>query len=332
MSARIFLLPLCIAALPVLVSCGGGGGGGGGGGSSGAVVRLGIPTGIQSFLLLPGSADANTPAYADAYYDAVDPRAERTSLADFKAANGFGSSAGGAQERSVVYRNVRELGVGRRVTARYVPSASGIAQRVVFIAENYRVDVQGSASRASGDAAVAQDPRWHAGTTAIEWSCHPDDAGDPACRRYVKFFAFGPDGQRQATVDLDGRGPKAMPAVCIACHGGRADPLQPDGSFPRIANTLSNRAGDVQGQLQPFQVDTFEWSMTAGYGRGDQEPALRDLNAWVLCTYPLPVGDSGRRGPRRVPAPCSGRERMGRRRRGAHRARVRWCDAARPCL
>jgi PKD repeat protein len=293
MSARLFLLFICPAILPLLTSCGGGGGS-----TAPPVASLGIPTGVQNFLLLPGGADANNPSYALAYYDAVDPRAERTTLDDFKAVNGVGSTAGAAQERTVVYRNVRELGLGRRVTARYVPAANGIPERVVFIAENYRVDVQGNGStRANVDAAVARDAQWHAGTTAIEWSCHPDGAGDPACRRYVKFFAFSPDGQRQLTVDLDGRGGKAMPGVCVACHGGRVNPLQPDGSFPKIANTLSDRAGDVQGQLQPFQVDAFEWSMTPGFARSDQEAAFKDLNGWMLCTYPLPVGSADAIGP-----------------------------------
>jgi hypothetical protein len=242
--------------------------------------------------------ETNTDAYASAYYAAIDPYRQRTTLDQFKAASGFGTGGGGGQEHVAVFRDVRDLGYGRRMTGRYVPGAAGLPERVAFVVENYRVDVPGGAhTRANVDAAVAQDSAWHVGTSAIEWSCHPDDAGDPGCRRYAKYYSFAPDGTRQLAVDLDGQGAKAMPGPCITCHGGRADALEADGSFPKVANTVLNRAGDVQGRLQILQVESFEWSATAGYTRADQESTLKDFNTWVLCTYPLATGSSDASGP-----------------------------------
>jgi hypothetical protein len=288
------------AVIVILAACSGGGGGSG----DAPAVAFGVPSGIDRFLLFPnpivqgGGFVTDTSAYAAAYYAAVDPYAQRTTLNQFEAANGFGSAAGGAQERVAVYRNVRDLGYGRRITGRYVPGANGIPERVVFLAENYAIDLAaGGSARGNVEAAVARDRKWHLGTSAIEWSCHPADAALPDCRRYAKYYSFAPDGQRQLEVDLDGRGAKAMPGPCITCHGGRADPLEADGSFPKVPNTLLDRPADVQGQLHMLPVDTFEWSTTQGYTRPDQEAKLKDMNIWVLCTYPVRIGAANATGP-----------------------------------
>jgi mono/diheme cytochrome c family protein len=296
MIARRLLSLALVSLAAVLAACSAGNSG------DQPVASVAVPTGIERFLLFPNpvvsgaSFQTNSNPYASEYYKAVDPNNERTTLAAFKAVNGFGSTAGGAQERLVVFRDVRDLGYGRRMTGRYVPSVGGVPERIVFIVENYLVNVPGGGyNRINVDAAVAQDSKWHVGTNAIEWSCHPTDAlADPTgCRRYAKYFNFGPDGNRQTFVDLDGRGGKAMPGPCITCHGGRGDPLEADGSFPKVWNTLLNRTGDVQARLHMFQVDTFEWSTTPGFTRSDQEAKLKDFNTWVLCSYPLPGGGAG---------------------------------------
>jgi hypothetical protein len=306
MSARrLFLLAL----IPITALFGGCSAGNSGDTPAGSV--SGVPTGIERFLLFPnpvvsgGSFETNTNAYAAAYYAAVDPNNERETLDEFKAANGFGAGGGNATEHLVVFRDVRDLGYGRRMTGRFVGTPGQVPERVAFFVENYFVNVPGGGyNRINVDAAVARDTNWHIGTNAIEWSCHPSEAGDPNCRRYAKYFNFSPSGQRQLAVDLDGRGAKAMPGPCISCHGGRGDPLEADGSFPKVANTLLADEdptvasfGDVQARLHVFQVDTFEWATTAGFTRADQEARLKDFNTWVLCTYPLAAGAGNAAGP-----------------------------------
>ena len=101
-------------------------------------------------------------------------------------------------------------------------------------------------------------------------------------------------GERETTVDIDGRGDKAMPGPCITCHGGRADALTPpDASgkprFNLLQNAVSRTRGDTQGQLPPFEVDSFQFSTTPGYTRAEQEPILKTMNRMVLCSYPLPA-------------------------------------------
>ncbi|MGV3742747.1 MAG: hypothetical protein ACO1NO_10610, partial [Burkholderiaceae bacterium] len=143
------------------------------------------------------------------------------------------------------------------------------------------------------DAAVAQDLRWHIGTNAIEFSPGPD-VGDTAS--FAKFYNFDArTGARRLTANLDGRGNKAMPGICISCHGGRADPLTPANAlgkqlFALVQNSVSQQRGDTQARLQMFDVNAFEFSNQAGYRRTDLEGALKTINRMILCSYPVSGG------------------------------------------
>jgi mono/diheme cytochrome c family protein len=123
---------------------------------------------------------------------------------------------------------------------------------------------------------------------AIEFS--PVAAGSVS---FAKFFNFNAvTGQRESTVDLDGRGDKAMPGPCITCHGGRGDALTPPDStgkpqFNLVANSASHARGDVQARLHPFEVDTFLFSSKPGFTKAEQQARLKAINQMVLCSYPL---------------------------------------------
>jgi PKD repeat protein len=252
-----------------------------------------IPIGLDRFLIFPnpiaqadGSFQTDSSNYASSYYAAVDPLDSRDTLAGWMAANGFGNLASGT-EFTAVFRDVRDLGYGRRMTGRRNADGS-----IAFFVENYHVSViPGEYPGVNVDAAVAQDFNWHVGTNAIEWSCHPQVA--PCARMFAKYYNFDPaSGQRQSTLDLDGRGLKSMPGICISCHGGRGDPLTPQPSYALVANSVTQQRGDTLGKLQPFHVDSFEWSVLPGFTRADQEAVLKTFNQWVLCTYPAPGGAS----------------------------------------
>jgi hypothetical protein len=127
--------------------------------------------------------------------------------------------------------------------------------------------------------------------------------------KFAKFYNFSSaDGTRQPSVNLDGKGKKAMPGPCITCHGGRGDPLTPDeGSpakprFPLVENSLSRKRGDVQGRLNGMNVGSFGYSAQAGFTRVDQEAKLKTFNQWILCTYPLAGAAAGAEDTCRVPA------------------------------
>jgi mono/diheme cytochrome c family protein len=276
----------------------------GGGGDSPRDINPAAPpeavvVGPDSFLIFPnpqvqadGSLQTTAVSYADAYYRAVDPLNERTTLAAFKAKNLFDTGTG--TQVQVVFGDTRDLGYGRRMTARQNPDGT-----LAFFVENYLVQVgpDYAYSPLNLNAAVVRDARWFIGVNAIEFS--PGPGGGVS---FPKFYNFNPTtGARNNLVDLDGRGSKAMPGPCITCHGGRGDPLTPpDASGNPLFNLVQNSAsavaanppgtqnrGDVQAHLHMFSVDTFGFSATAGFTRADQEASLKTMNKWILCSYPL---------------------------------------------
>jgi hypothetical protein len=277
------------AAMLVLAACGGGG--------SPGDVHPGAETPIlpgepNAFLLFPnpqvqpdGSLQTNTPAYAQAYYAAIDPNNAKDTLAKWKAANGFDTGTG--TQVTAVFGDVRDLGFGRRITAR-----QNVDGTLAFFTENYLVKTGGAYafSPVNLEAAIVRDANALVYVAGIEFS--PGPAGGVS---FAKFYNFNVvTGVRENTVDIDGRGDKAMPGPCIACHGGRADALTPpDASgkprFNLLLNAVSGTRGDTMAQLPPFEVSTFQFSTTPGFTRVEQEPMLKTMNRMILCSYPLPA-------------------------------------------
>jgi mono/diheme cytochrome c family protein len=84
-----------------------------------------------------------------------------------------------------------------------------------------------------------------------------------------------------------------MPGPCISCHGGRGDPLTPPDAngvqlFPLVQNSASLTRGDVQAHFHPLEPDTFDYSGVTGFTQAEQEAAMKQINTWVLSSYPLP--------------------------------------------
>lgn len=295
---RVLRAPvLALAAAMVLAACGGGGGGESSGGDVAPTEPRGpaTPTGLDRFLLFPnpqlradGVFEVAAPEYAVAYYEAVDPANAKDTVAKWKAANNIGLTTGGHVEHAVTIGDQRDLGYGRRMTAHRSPNGD-----MAFIVENYLVGAYGGYTPLNVEAAVNQVAQWHIGTNAIEFSPGPGGAPDA---RFAKFYSFDPvTGARLTTINMDGRGAKAMPTPCITCHGGRGDPLTPpDASgkrrFPLVMNSYSQQRGDVQAQLHPFEPATFDYANIAGFRRADLEAKLKEINKMVLCAMPLPTG------------------------------------------
>jgi len=260
-------------------------------------------TGPNSFLTFPnpqlqpdGTAQILGAAYSQAYYTAIDPANTRDTVAKFRTANGFGTAGGPLGEVSAIYGDWRDLGYGRRITARQ--NADGT---IAIAADNYIFNTggdYGSNAAMNLQAAVVQDPTWFIGTTAIEYSPAPGVTPTANCGNcFAKFYFFSPAGARANMVSLDGRSPKSTIEVCSSCHGGRGDPLTPaTGSpsgqplFPLAQNSASLARGDIAIHPHPIEVDMLDFPAIAGMTRADQEPALKVMNKILLCTFPLPAG------------------------------------------
>lgn len=246
---------------------------------------------VNPVLVLPKS-QLNDASYAQAYYAAIDPTSAEDTLAKWKAQNNYGSTANGAIEVQAIFHDTRDLGYGRRMTMRHDPGPDNTMNTpddvISAFVENYQVSTAPGAGYGAANvgAAIARNPDFHIGTNAIEVSPTPSSGGVPV----TKFFTFSPTtGARLESIDLDGRGAKSMPTPCISCHGGRGDPLRwqyVSGSYQKVFPW----GGDAWAHMQPFKVDTFEYSTTAGYTKTDLEPALKEMNKMVLCTWPLAYG------------------------------------------
>jgi len=217
----------------------------------------------------------NSQKIADAYYAAIDPAEERLTLNAWKNINGFGSGSG--TELKIAFRDTKDLGYGRLMYLRQNTDNS-----LAIYVENYQfAGVDGlQYGLLNLDALVNNDQRHHFGSNAIEWSPGPSGG-----EMFAKFYTFKADPEdadadetRLTTVDLDGRGNKAMPVVCIVCHGGDNHAMESDGSF--------SNGGNTHAKLQILEPDTFDFSDLPGLTRADQEAAIKQFNEIVLSTYP----------------------------------------------
>jgi mono/diheme cytochrome c family protein len=257
-------------------------------------------TGPNSFLMFPnpqvqtdGTNQTDSLAYSNAYYAAIDPNNDKDTLPKWKIANNFGTAAGPLGEVSVMFGDTRDLGYGRRMTARQNPDST-----IAFFVDNYSVTAGSGYTYTplNLEAGVIQDKQWHVGTNAIEYS--PGPAGGAP---FLKFYTFDPTPPyaRRVAANLDGRGLKATPTICISCHGGRGDALTPATGSPTSAqlfnlvrNSISGTRGDVQARLQMLKIDTFDFSTATGYTRADQEASLKIINTLVLCSYPKQASET----------------------------------------
>jgi mono/diheme cytochrome c family protein len=246
-------------------------------------------TGISNPALHLPASRTNDESYAAAYYATIDPYNDRGTLPAFQALNNFGAS-----DTHVIFRDTKDLGYGRDM--HFHDNGDGT---YAFYVNNFVVaDVPGIGYGPMNlDAAIHQVARYHIGTNAIEYG--PIDAdrdgqfddvnGDgafDAADYFPRFYNFSAEApfERKLTVDLDGKGEKAMPAPCIVCHGGRADPLLPD---PVNANPDSRfpRSGDTLARLQPLDVDTFEYGDASPWTRAEVETGLKAINQAVYDSY-----------------------------------------------
>jgi hypothetical protein len=110
---------------------------------------------------------------------------------------------------------------------------------------------------------------------AMEFSTRGQRGQPPSPTPFTKFLIFGPDGALWSTVDLDGRGPKGVPNVCTACHGGKFDYEDADGHFePQVVT--QRPPGDLAAHFLPFDIANFAFS--SDLTTDQQEQAIFKMN------------------------------------------------------
>ncbi|HKE94898.1 MAG TPA: hypothetical protein VKB34_11365, partial [Povalibacter sp.] len=255
-------------------------------------------------MLGTASVTLDTPESTRAYYAAIDPQQQRTSLLDWLKVTGFvaGTStsvswadvAAGSSAHAT-YTNNFDLGFGRDMYARVGACSDGAAPQlgqpldiarvgncdISAVVINY-ASLEGASKKLNPVLAVA-----------MEYAATAGSAG----RRIVQFYTFAPDlasGQflRVLSANLDGRGEKFMPQVCTVCHGGTPGGLDPGGAY--------RNGGDISATFLPWDLDAFLYADTqgansdasygddtlrSGYTRAAQAEGLRKLNQVAYLTY-----------------------------------------------
>jgi cytochrome c5 len=183
---------------------------------------------------------------------------EKTTFDRWKTVNGFTAS----NTVTAVYFNSGDLGFGRRMIA----TTSGTA---AFSVTNY----VGADAAAAVDEAVYDNLADRVATVTMEHS-----PISTAGTHVTKFYVFNGQGARVGNADLDGRGDKFVPNLCMACHAGDAN-RTPGATLPA---SFPTGWPDVQAKFLPFDLDSFQYSTLPGYTRPEQENAFRSLNERVL--------------------------------------------------
>jgi hypothetical protein len=114
----------------------------------------------------------------------------------------------------------------------------------------------------------------------MEYSKYPQTAnGAP---RFTKFYVFDKDGHLVNRAELDNRGDKYVPGLCIVCHGG---------TVPGDINAATP-PGNTESRFIPFDLKSFDSSPvhTAGFPamlpRNVQEESFRKMNEGIYLLSP----------------------------------------------
>lgn len=200
----------------------------------------------------PGATDTDRANYANDYYTAIQADANLTA---WKIRNEFNLG----DDAQAYYVNAADLEFGRSMHMKK-RSDGGIAYYVTNFAD--------------ADKALAGNPADVIATVAMEYSKYPQPAnGAP---RFTKFYVFDKAGNLINRAELDNRGDKYVPGLCVVCHGGTLPPN------PATASP----AGNTESRFIPFDLKSFTVSpLLSGFpvslDRTAQEEDFRKLNEGV---------------------------------------------------
>ena len=252
-----------------------------------------LPIGLGE--ALPGELDAATTAY----YGQVDPRSLRTTLPCFKVTNGFPLKPGDScalvagftppatrPEVTAAYANTVDLGFGREMHC--VRDVQDVACYVTNYGEYTPPGTGGDITKAQAAAdALAGLPATPIATVAMEHT-RIEDASAPGTPvtfsdpdRVVKFFVYNNVGARVNKANLDLKGDRPVPQLCMVCHGGQ----YPGGATLGAPSFTSRNEVKLNAKFLPFDLQSFTFAAPP-FDQPSQEDEFRQLNAMVAAAPP----------------------------------------------
>ncbi len=238
---------------------------------------------VETDIVIPNTLSNQLDQATTNYYAQVDPNGTRVTLDGpngFKTVHAFGAGGPGctnlaAGETCAIYANTGDLGFGREMHCK--KNGANTACYVTNYGNIDTPDDDDVAATVLGQNKVA--------TVAMESG--PIE-GDPADVPVVKFFVYAynvngidhPEGQRVNAANLDGKGARPVPQLCMVCHGGQ---------YPGGANTTVppfGNADEVKLGAEFIAFDLHNYTFAAApFDKASQQAAFKTLNEqMVLAT------------------------------------------------
>lgn len=235
------------------------------------------------------------------YYTTLDPANAVISFEKFKTVHGFSQNPAtpGATEIVASYANSGDLGFGRDMHC--IKKANNDVVCYVTNYGNgytniYNAAANGGPGTSDTDDANAAATRSTVGassdvaTVAMEYSDLPGAAGSKVVKFYVykaglttpaAVTATNPTGAyaRSISANLDGRGERPVPQLCMVCHGGQVP--QQTGGVPAFGNNAQVTLGS---RFLPFDHRFFTSPTSPTITA--QEPAFKALNEQIVNSAP----------------------------------------------
>jgi len=154
------------------------------------------------------------------------------------------ANAAGGDDEFAMYFNANDLGAGRRMGMKIFKDKDGKNSVAYYVATYATLK----------DAENDQKLKY---IVCMEYSLDLTASfTDPATKpkgtaRYIKFYAFNPDGSRSSIVPDEAPASRFVPYVCMVCHGGsRTDPT---------------KNADLSGQFVGFDTANYSFSTKATF-------------------------------------------------------------------
>lgn len=241
----------------------------------------------------PASLSSQLDQATTNYYNRVDPLGDRATFTGFRDTNGFTKPPGFQlcagvpcedpdTEINVTFANSGDLGFGRDMHCRRTDTGAGTGFDYACYVTNYGFlenDDQDDADRARNNT-----PELNQATVAMEYS--RISPGDALTNRQVKFYVYVGD-TRVNRANLDGKGARPIPQLCMVCHGG-AYPGGATTGVPAFGDAASVR---LNSRFLPFDLRFYTFSTTAP-GKTAQQSAFKRLNQDIVRNAPsIPAPD-----------------------------------------
>ncbi len=199
----------------------------------------------------------------NAYYKAIHADGIQD-LKGWQVQNGFINPANPAtliDDQGAIFFNATDLGFGRSMHMRTRANAKNGGTDVAYFVSNHPRTEEAIA----GKNLIA--------TVAMDYAYDPIYE-----RRFTKFYVFNDQNRLVGFADLDGVGAKAVPNLCIVCHGGKQFNYRP------ADKTFSPKDGDLGSQFLPFDPASYTYDPTLPQPKLLQ--AFDKLNSGIKLTSP----------------------------------------------